>query len=164
MRTTKNITITDNGNNYNYVLTKMSALSLQKWTARAFAVLIETGILEQEAVSNDFLTNLKTVFSKFNGDTLSCLGRVNCDKLDALVLDLIGKTAERVVGASKIKVTETDLESTLENLSSLLELEKECLFINFPMFAAVKPLDFQPSDQTEKPTTKQRTLIRPSRS
>ena len=164
MRTTKNITITDNGNNYNYVLTKMSALSLQKWTARAFAVLIETGILEQEAVSNDFLTNLKTVFSKFNGDTLSCLGRVNCDKLDALLLDLIGKTAERVVGASKIKVTETDLESTLENLSSLLELEKECLFINFPMFAAVKPLDFQPSDQTEKHTTKQRTLIRPSRS
>lgn len=164
MRTTKNITITDNGNNYNYVLTKMSALSLQKWTARAFAVLIETGILEQEAVSNDFLTNLKTVFSKFNGDTLSCLGRVNCDKLDALLLDLIGKTAERVVGASKIKVTETDLESTLEDLSSLLELEKECLFINFPMFAAVKPLDFQPSDQTAKPTIKQRTLIRPSRS
>lgn len=164
MRTTKNVTITDNGNNYNYVLTKMSALSLQKWTARAFAVLIETGILEQEAVSNDFLTNLKTVFSKFNGDTLSCLGRVNCDKLDALLLDLIGKTAERVVGASKIKVTETDLESTLENLSSLLELEKECLFINFPMFAAVKPLDFQPSDQKEKPTIKQRTLIRPSRS
>ena len=164
MRTTKNITITDNGNNYNYVLTKMSALSLQKWTARAFAVLIETGILEQEAVSNDFLTNLKTVFSKFNGDTLSCLGRVNCDKLDALLLDLIGKTAERVVGASKIKVTETDLESTLENLSSLLELEKECLFINFPMFATVSPSDFQPSDQTEKPTTKQRTLIRPSRS
>ena len=164
MRTTKKITITDNGNNYDYLLTKMSALSLQKWTARAFAVLIETGILEQEAVSNDFLTNLKTVFSKFNGDTLSCLGRVNCDKLDALLLDLIGKTAERVVGASKIKVTETDLESTLENLSSLLELEKECLFINFPMFAAVKPLDFQPSDQTEKPTTKQRTLIRPSRS
>ena len=164
MRTTKNITITDNGNNYNYVLTKMSALNLQKWTARAFAVLIETGILEQEAVSNDFLTNLKTVFSKFNGDTLSCLGRVNCDKLDALVLDLIGKTAERVVGASKINVTETDLNSTLENLSSLLELEKECLFINFPMFADVKPSYFQPSDQTEKPTTKQRTLIRPSRS
>ena len=164
MRTTKNVTITDNGNNYNYVLTKMSALSLQKWTARAFAVLIETGILEQEAVSNDFLTNLKTVFSKFNGDTLSCLGRINCDKLDALLLDLIGKTAERVVGASKIKVTETDLESTLENLSSLLELEKECLFINFPMFATVSPSDFQPSDQTEKHTTKQRTLIRPSRS
>lgn len=164
MRTTKNITITDNGNNYNYVLTKMSALSLQKWTARAFAVLIETGILEQEAVSNDFLTNLKTVFSKFNGNTLSCLGRVNCDKLDALLLDLIGKTAERVVGASKIKVTETDLEATLEDIKSLLELEKECLFINFPMFAAVKPLDFQPSDQTEKPITKQRTLIRPSRS
>lgn len=164
MRTTKNVTITDNGNNYNYVLTKMSALSLQKWTARAFAVLIETGILEQEAVSNDFLTNLKTVFENFNGSTLSCLGRVNCDKLDALLLDLIGKTAERVVGASKIKVTETDLDSTLENLSSLLELEKECLFINFPMFATVKPSDFQPSDQTEKPTTPQRTLIRPSRS
>lgn len=164
MRTTKNVTITDNGNNYNYVLTKMSALSLQKWTARAFAVLIETGILEQEAVSNDFLTNLKTVFSKFNGDTLSCLGRVNCDKLDALLRDLIGKTAERVVGASKIKVTEVDLESTLENLSSLLELEKECLFINFPMFANVKPSDFQPSDQTEDTTTRQRTLIRPSRS
>ena len=164
MRTTKNITITDNGNNYNYVLTKMSALSLQKWTARAFAVLIETGILEQEAVSNDFLTNLKTVFSKFNGDTLSCLGRVNCDKLDALLLDLIGKTAERVVGASKINVTETDLNSTLENLSSLFELEKECLFINFPMFADVIPSDSQPLDQTEKPITKQRTLIRPSRS
>ena len=164
MRTTKNITITDNGNNYNYVLTKMSALSLQKWTARAFAVLIETGILEQEAVSNDFLTNLKTVFSKFNGDTLSCLGRVNCDKLDALLLDLIGKTAERVVGASKIKVTETDLESTLENLSSLLELEKECLFINFPMFATAGLSDSHSSDQMENPTTKQRTLIRPSRS
>ena len=164
MRTTKNVTITDNGNNYNYVLTKMSALSLQKWTARAFAVLIETGILEQEAVSNDFLTNLKTVFENFNGSTLSCLGKVNCDRLDSLILDLVGKTAERVVGASKIKVTETDLESTLENLSSLLELEKECLFINFPMFATAGLSDSQPSDQTEKPTTKQRTLIRPSRS
>lgn len=164
MRTTKNVTITDNGNNYNYVLTKMSALSLQKWTARAFAVLIETGILEQEAVSNDFLTNLKTVFENFNGSTLSCLGRVNCDKLDALLLDLIGKTAERVVGASKIKVTETDLEATLEDMKSLLGLEKECLFINFPMFATVKPSDFQQLDQTEKPITKQRTLIRPSRS
>ena len=164
MRTSKNITITDNGNNYNYALTKMSALNLQKWTARGFAVLIETGILEQEAASGDFLTNLKTVFSKFSGDTLSCLGRVNCDKLDALLLDLIGKTAERVVGASRIKVTEIDLDSTLENLSSLLELEKECLFINFPMFADVKPSGFQPSGKMEKTTVKQRTLIRPSRS
>lgn len=164
MRTTKKITITDNGHNYDYLLTKMSALSLQKWSERAFSVLIETGILEQEAASNDFLTNLKTIFSKFSGDTLSCLGRVNCDKLDALVLELIGKTAERVVGASKIRVSETDLEATLEDLKSLLELEKECLFINFPMFATAGLSDSQPSDPTEKPTTKQRTLIRPSRS
>ena len=164
MRTTKKITITDNGNNYDYFLTKMSALSLQKWTESAFSVLIETGILEQEAVSNDFLTNLKTVFENFNGSTLNCLGKVNCDRLDSLILDLVGKTAERVVGANKIKVTETDLEATLEDMKSLLELEKECLFINFPMFATAGLSDSQPSDQTEKPTTKQRTLIRPSRS
>lgn len=164
MRTTKKITITDNGNNYDYFLTKMSALSLQKWSERAFSVLIETGILEQEAVSNDFLTNLKTVFENFKGSTLRCLGKVNCDRLDALILELVGKTAERVVGANKIKVTETDLEATLEDMKSLLELEKECLFINFPKFANVKPSDFPPSDQTEKPTIKQRTLIRPSRS
>ena len=164
MRTTKKITITDNGHNYDYLLTKMSALSLQKWSERAFSVLIETGILEQEAVSNDFLTNLKTVFENFNGSTLNCLGKVNCDRLDSLILDLVGKTAERVVGASKIKVTETDLDSTLENLSSLLELEKECLFINFPMFASAGLSDSQQLDQTEKPITKQRTLIRPSRS
>lgn len=164
MRTTKKITITDNCNNYDYFLTKMSALSLQKWSERAFSVLIETGILEQEAVSNDFLTNLKTVFENFNGSTLNCLSKVNCDRLDSLILDLVGKTAERVVGANKIKVTETDLEATLEDMKSLLELEKECLFINFPMFAAAGLSDSQPSDQTEKPTTKQRTLIRPSRS
>lgn len=164
MRTTKKITITDNGNNYEYLLTKMSALSLQKWTERAFAALIETGILEQEAASTDFLTNLKTVFNNFSGDTLSCLGRVNCDRLDALILDMVGKTAERVVGASKVKVTETDLEATLEDMSSLFELEKECLFVNFPIFATANPSNFQQLDQTEKPTTKQRTLIRPSQS
>lgn len=164
MRTTKKITITDNGNNYEYFLTKMSALSLQKWSERAFSVLIESGILEQEAVSNDFLTNLKTVFENFNGSTLNCLGKVNCDRLDALILELVGKTAERVVGANKIKVTETDLEATLEDMKSLLELEKECLFINFPMFATVGLSGSQPLDQTEKPTTKHRTLIRPSRS
>lgn len=69
--------------------------------------------------------------------------------MDSLILDLVGKTAERVVGASKIRVSETDLEATLEDMKSLLELEKECLFINFPMFAAAGLSDSQPSDQTE---------------
>ena len=83
---------------------------------------------------------------------------------DTIFITLGLKTAEREAGASKIKVTETDLEATLEDMKSLLELEKECLFINFPMFATAGLSDSQPSDQMEKPTTKQRTLIRPSRS
>ena len=61
MRTNKKLTINDNGNSYEYVLTKMSAIGLQKWTARALTVLIETGILEQNAVSNDFLSNMRVI-------------------------------------------------------------------------------------------------------
>lgn len=164
MRTTKKITITDNGNNYDYFLTKMSALSLQKWSERAFSVLIETGVLKQQATSPDFLSNLKDLAQNFNGDILDCLGKLNCDKLDDLIIELIGKTAERMAGASKIKVTETDLEATLEDISSLLELEKECLFINFPIFAGENQSISQQPSQTEKSTTKPRTLIRPSQS
>ena len=164
MRTTKKITISDNGNSYEYVLTKMSAIGLQKWTARALTVLIETGILEQNAVSNDFLSNMRVLFENFNTSSLTCLGKINCDRLDAVVFDLVNKTAERVVGASHIKVTESDLEATLENIGSLLTLEKECLLINFPMFATVAPSDSQHSDLTENTTSQHKTLIRPSQS
>ena len=164
MRTNKKLTINDNGNSYEYVLTKMSAIGLQKWTARALTVLIETGILEQNAVSNDFLSNMRVLFENFNTSSLTCLGKINCDKLDAVVFDLVNKTAERVVGASRIKVTESDLEATLENIGSLLTLEKECLLINFPMFATAAPSDSQQSDPTENTTSQRKTLIRPSQS
>ena len=141
MRTNKKLTINDNGNSYEYVLTKMSAIGLQKWTARALTVLIETGILEQNAVSNDFLSNMRVLFENFNTSSLTCLGKI-----------------------SWAKGTESDLAATLENIGSLLTLEKECLLINFPMFATAAPSDSQQSDPTENTTSQRKTLIRPSQS
>ena len=159
MRTTKDIVINDNGNEYKYRLTKLSALGLARWGERVICALAAAGILDQQA--GDLTEGMALIGNLLKEKGFSFLGGVDCDKTDKLMLELVEKTATRMAGAATIRVTEQDLESTFEDISSLFELIKECLVVNFPAFAAAAPSDSLQSPPTENTTTKRGISVKP---
>lgn len=159
MRTTKDITITDNGNEYKYQLTKLSALGLARWGERVICALAAAGILDQQA--SDLTEGMAIIGDLIKQKGFSFLGGIDCDRTDGLMLELVEKTAKRVVGANLIKVTEQDLDSTFEDIGALFELIKECLAVNFPTFVTVSQSDSLPSPQTESVTTKRGISVKP---
>ncbi len=160
MRDTKEIVINDNGTAYTYTLTKLSALGLQKWGARAICALAESGILDMK--DKDLTGGFAEMFNIIMSKGFGFLGKLNCDRVDSLLLELIEKTAERKVGAASIKVNEQDLEATLTDIKSLFELEKECFVINFPQFVVENQSSSLQSQVTENATTKRGISVTPS--
>ena len=160
MRTTKEITITDNGNEYKYRLTKLSALSLIRWGERVLCVLAKAGILDRQAETVTdgmaFLANLVTTKG------LTFLGDIDCDRVDELILDLIEQTATRTVGNATIKVNKQDIDNTLEDITSFFNLAKECFLINFHQFAPENLYISPQSPVTETTTTKRGISVQKS--
>lgn len=151
MRNYKDITITDNGNEYKYRITKLSAISLQKWGLKALSILAETGLLS--ANISDLTGGMAELGQALTRDNFAFLGKLDSEKANAVIFELVEKTAMRLNGKAQLKVTEQELDNTLEEISSLFELEKECLLINFPTFAQESASDTPPSPQMEQHTS-----------
>ena len=134
MRKTKNITIVDNGNEIKFKLTALSAMQQQRWLAKAFTTLAESGLLEMDVSSLD----ISQIINAIKAKGLGFLGRLDSDKINDLLVELVSKTAVKMVGAGIIQITETELENTFENIRSLVELEKECFNISFDFFQNVE--------------------------
>lgn len=158
MRTSKDIVIRDNDNEYKYRLTKLSALSLARWGERVVCALASAGILDMQA--SDLTEGMALLTDLIKNKGFSVLGGIDCDKTDKLMLELVEKTATRIAGASTIKVTEQDLDATFENINSLFELIKECLIINFSIFATAIQSGSQASPVMENTTTKRGISIK----
>lgn len=152
MRLEKTVTIDDDGNKYEYHLKQMSALGLHRWGERVICVLGSSGILEMD--DRTLPESIKALGNNVFQKGFGFLRNVDCDKVDELLMELISKTCRRVVGTTEIEVNERDIESTLTDIKSLFELEKECFLINFPQFAPAKPSDTHSSPQMENTTSK----------
>lgn len=130
MRKTKNLTIKDNGNEIKFKLIALSAMQQQRWLAKAFTTLAESGLLEMD-VSN---LDLSQIINAIKAKGLGFLGRLDSDKINDLLVDLVSKTAQKMTGVGFTQLTEKELENTFENIRSLVELEKECFNISFDFF------------------------------
>ena len=130
MRKTKNLTIIDNGNEIKFKLIALSAMQQQRWLAKAFTTLAESGLLEMDVSSLD----LSQIINAIKAKGLGFLGRLDSDKINDLLVDLVSKTAQKMSGAAVTQLTESELEITFENIRSLVELEKECFNISFDFF------------------------------
>ena len=147
MRKTKNLTIIDNGNEIKFKLIALSAMQQQRWLAKAFTTLAESGLLEMDVSSLD----LSQIINAIKAKGLGFLGRLDSDKINDLLVDLVSKTAQKMTGAGVTQLTEKELENTFENIRSLVELEKECFNISFDFF--------QLGEQLTTPDKRSTTLI-----
>ena len=130
MRKTKNITIVDNGNELKFKLIALSAMQQQRWIAKAFTTLAESGLLEMDVNSLD----LNQIVNAIKAKGLGFIGRLDSDKINDLLIELVAKTAKRMNGAGFTELNERELENTFENIKALIELEKECFNISFDFF------------------------------
>lgn len=147
MRKTKNLTIIDNGNEIKFKLIALSAMQQQRWLAKAFTTLAESGLLEMDVSSLD----LSQIINAIKAKGLGFLGRLDSDKINDLLVELVSKTAQKMTGAGITQLTESELENTFENIRSLVELEKECFNISFDFF--------QHAEQLTIPKIQNTTLI-----
>lgn len=152
MRLEKQITINDDGVEYKYNLKQMSALGLHRWGERVICVLGSSGILEMDDKS--LPDSLKALGNNVFQNGFGFLRNVDCDKVDVLLMELISKTCRRVVGNTDIEVNERDIETTLTDIKSLFELEKECFLINFPQFATANQSNTPISQETASGTSR----------
>lgn len=130
MRKTKNITIVDNGNELKFKLIALSAMQQQRWIAKAFTTLAESGLLEMDVNSLD----LNQIVNAIKAKGLGFIGRLDSDKINDLLIELVSKTAKRMNGAGFTELNERELENTFESIKALIELEKECFNISFDFF------------------------------
>ena len=130
MRKTKNITIVDNGNELKFKLIALSAMQQQRWIAKAFTTLAESGLLEMDVNSLD----LNQIVNAIKAKGLGFIGRLDSDKINDLLIELVSKTAKRMNGTGFTELNERELENTFESIKALIELEKECFNISFDFF------------------------------
>lgn len=131
MRTTKNITIKDDDVEIKFKLTALSALGLQKWIVKAGVALAESGLLNVE-VGNNF--SIDAIFSAIQQNGFNFLGKLDPDKANKLLIELVHDTATKLTGAGVVELTENELENTFSKITSLFELEKQCFAVNFDFF------------------------------
>ena len=130
MRKNKNITIIDNGNEIKFKITALSAMQQQRWLAKAFTTLAECGLLEMDVSSLD----ISQIVNAIKAKGLGFLGRLDSDKVNDLLIELVSKTAVKMSGAGITQLNEQELENTFESIKALVELEKECFNISFDFF------------------------------
>ena len=145
MREIKDLTINEDDNAYKFRLTQLSAISLQKWAFKTGVLLARSGILDADAENTD-VTDIINVISKKG---FSFLGKIDADEAHNLLMELVEKTAKRVVNNNNtlLDVNENELENIFSDIKSLFSLEKEVFKINFSFFNKEKLLN---SDTSQK--------------
>ena len=131
MREIKDLTINEGDNAYKFRLTQLSAISLQKWAFKAGVLLASSGVLDADAENTD-VTEIINVISKKG---FSFLGKIDANEAHNLLMELVEKTAKRVVNNNTLlDVNENELENIFSDIKSLFSLEKEVFKINFSFF------------------------------
>lgn len=155
MRKIKDLTINDGDNAYKFRLTQLSAISLQKWAIKAGVLLASSGVLDADAETTDVTEIINVIARK----GFSFLGKIDADKAHNLLMELIEKTAKRVVNNNTLlDVNETELENVFTDIKSLFSLEKEVFAINFTFFSKEKLSNSEVLQKTENITQSKRGI------
>ena len=158
MRISKDITITEDGNEFKFRLKQVSAYDLQRWGFKVGCALAESGLFTMQG---KLLINfsMEKLFAAIAEKGTAFLEKLDPEKANDLILELVFKTTQRMNGNSLTELTEGELQNTFFDIRSLIELEKEVISINFLKYwvesQSVSPI----SPQTVKDTLKRGLIV-----
>ena len=153
MRITKDITILEDGNEFKFRLKQVSAYDLQRWFFKVGCALAESGLFTLPGKLLISL-NIEKILAAIGEKGTGFLQNLDPEKSEALISELVFKTAERVNGNALTPVTAEELQNTFYDIRSLIQLEKEVFAINFLKYWHESQLNIPTFPQTEKSTLK----------
>lgn len=161
MRETKDITITEDGNEFKFRIKQMSAYGLQTWGIKVMTTLGESGLFN---LSGDQFTNfnIDEIFKALGKNGTSFLGKLDPDKANALIFELVCKCTSRINGNAISALSEDDLENLFFDIRSLIQLEKEVFAVNFMKYVGEIQSNSPTSNLTESGTSKRGITVQPS--
>jgi hypothetical protein len=130
-RKEKRITLTEDGQAFEFVIRQMPLAKLELFALRAVSLL--AGSAKDAPDMNGLSDGIEWVRRQSGNALLSCLGNVDTDKAAPLLDELLG-CCSRVVGAVETKCDASNIDGYLSDIQSLFTLRKEALTLNFGFF------------------------------
>lgn len=124
MRKTKEIILSENGNNFTFVIEQMPATKLQMWIIKALAL-----VLDSNMASMDF----ERLQKEFKTKGFALLQGLDTDKVEPLINELY-TCAKHKAGNALTQVTAQNVDSILSDVRTLFSLQKEIFLLNFDFF------------------------------
>lgn len=141
------IRLNDRGTDKTFIIKEMSCIKLQKWLMKAVATLGNTGLLNLETgafasimktAQPSELTDTAQVINAIHravqdGDVFEKLSSINCDKVDELLLEMLS-SCEYKLDATYFPLTAGNIETYIEDIKTLVALEREAFKLNLGFF------------------------------
>ncbi len=147
MITKKTITLTDRGQQREFVITEMGVWKLQKVLLRIGCELVKTGILAQE--TNDALQMTQSTLKAIQHGGLEKLGNLNPDAAMAILADML-ECVEFKVGNLLTPLNEQNVEQYIEDIGTLWMLGKEVFAMHFSFLQSAIASIFPQASLQEK--------------
>lgn len=163
MRKEKTIILDDRGRELTFRVKEMPATKLESWIVRAGLLLASTGLLSSNATPEvgDVLQTVGKALA--SNDNLQALARVDIDKAQPLLDDLLGCCTHVASGGIEQRLTPDVVDGIIEDIRTLFALRKEALMLNFGFFASAGQSDTDASPQPRQDTQKPKISVRSRR-
>lgn len=138
----KYVTITEDGQDFEFCIKQMPASQLEWWIIRAVQLI--GGSLDVDATQG-----LAGVGKALSEQGLSALAKIDLEKAKPLLDEMLG-TASRVLSGSKHKCTPETIDATFASVKSLFTLRMECFKHNLDFFVAENPSESPPERSERK--------------
>lgn len=145
---------------YEFYITQMPAMQLERWLFRVGKVLVGAGILDNISDGQETLSKMGAALQNDKA-LFSLLGKLSGidDAAAWKLLEELTACAEIVVGGNIYKLDETTINTHLD-LPALVRVQAECAKLNFGFFTSVAPLSSAASQrQASEDTSKRKQKI-----
>ena len=145
MRKEKRIVLNDRGRELKFKIKEMSALQLERWIVKAGLLLAGSGILDATMASGDAGDVIAKAGKVISNEGLSALTKLDFDKAEPLLDDLLGCCSHIAEGGVETRLTSGIVDGIVEDVRTLFQLRKEALALNLGFFVNAGQSDFENS-------------------
>lgn len=160
MRKEKRITVDDRGRELTFKVKEMSALQLERWIVKAGLLLAGSGILDSTLASKDAGDVMSKAGQVISEEGLSALTKLDFDKAEPLLDDLLACCYHIVEGGVETRLTPGIVDGIIEDVRTLFTLRKEALALNFSFFTVAGQSDTQESGTTSPAPYRRKISVR----
>ena len=133
MRKEEIITINDRGNELTFRIREMPATKLEGWLFRVGTALASTGFAKTEDIA-DGIDTTKYIANFLVKDGLRFLGNLDYEKVVKPLVDDLYSCVEQKVGEAYLAVTADNIDSKVEDIRSLFEIQKAVITLHLGFF------------------------------